>query len=300
MTSLAAPARDARFGLMVTILGTLMFVPDALIIRLVQANTMDIAIWRGLFAALATGVGIALFARDAIPTWAQLLSVPSLAFILLHGGGSVLYLAALGHTSVANTALLSATAPFLAALMSWIFLGERIARMTGLCIAVVFGGVAIIASGSLGGGTLFGDFLALLHALSSAGYYVLLRHISGRSQLVPATLGFVLTAVIAWPFAPHAAMNLQQIGLIGLSGGVILTIGAALLLIGPRYLPAPEVTMITMLEVVAAPVVVWAVIGENPGQRSVIGGAVIFAALLVHTLWRWHAGGTSGSIRISD
>lgn len=281
--------RDARYGLIVTVLGTLIFVPDALLIRLIHADLMDVAIWRGLFAALATTIGIGVFARDAIPTWRQLLSVPTLVFIVLHGGGSVLYLAALGHTSVANTALIAATAPFLAALMSWAFLGERITWLTGFCIAVVFAGVLVIASGSIGGGGLSGDILALLHAVSLAAYYVLLRYMGLRSQLVPATLGYVLTALIAWPLAPHAALSLHQIGLIGISGGVILTLGAALLLIGPRYLPAPEVTMITMLEVVASPVLVWVVIGENPGTRSVIGGAVIFAALVAHTIWRWRS-----------
>ena len=283
---------DARFGLIVTILGTLMFVPDALIIRLVRADTMDVAIWRGLFAALVTAIGIAIFARRSMPTRDEFFSLPTLIFILLHGGGSVLYLAALGHTSVANTALISATAPFLAALMSYVLLGERIALMTGLCIATVFAGVAIIASGSLGAGTLFGDGLALIHALSSAAYYVVLRHLGGRSQIVPAMLGFVVTALIAWPLAPHASLSWGQIGLIGVSGGVVLSLGSALLLIGPRYLPAPEVSMITMLEVVAAPVVVWAVLGEDPGSRSVIGGSVIFAALVAHTLWRWRSGGT--------
>jgi len=285
-----ASGENARFGLIVTILGTLMFVPDALIIRLMQANTLDVAIWRGLCAALVTTIGILIFARDAWPGWRVLISWPVLLFILLHGGGSVLYLAALGHTSVANTALLAATAPFLAALMSWALLGEKIGTVTAACIAVVFGGVAIIASGSLGGGTVFGDMLAFLHAVAAAAYYVVLRHIGKKSQLVPAVLGYCVTALLAWPLAPHEALTAYQMGLIAISGGVILTVGAALLLIGPRYLPAPEVTMITMLEVVAAPVVVWAVIGEYPGDRSVMGGAVIFAGLTVHTVWRWRRG----------
>ena len=198
---------SARFGLIVTVAGTLMFVPDALLIRLIHADTMDVAILRGLFAAVATAIGIALFARHTMPTRAELFSLPVLAFILLHGGGSVLYLAALGHTSVANTALIGATAPFLAALMSFFLLAERIPLVTGLCIATVFGGVAIIASGSLGGGTVWGDILAFAHALSAAAYYVVLRHLGPKSQIVPATLGFVMTAVIAWPFAPHTGAD---------------------------------------------------------------------------------------------
>ena len=278
-----------RFGLIVTTLGALTFVPDTLIIRVIDANMMDVAILRALFAFVVTVVGIALFARHTMPTWGQLFSVPTLIFIALHGTGTVLFLASLGMTSVANVLLISATAPFIAALMSFFVLGERIERMTMYGIIAVFAGVGIIASGSLSGGALMGNLLALVNAALSAAYYVVLRHTAARSQLVPSTIGFLVTAMVAWPFAPHLGFSMEQIALIGVSGGVILAGGCALLLIGPRYLPAPEVTMIVMLESVAAPVLVWLVLGENPGIRSVIGGCVIFAALVVHTVWRWNS-----------
>ncbi len=272
-----------------TTLGTLMFVPDTLILRLIDADMMDVAILRALFAFGATVIGIALFARHTMPTWAEFFSAPTLVFILLHGTGTVLFLTSLGLTSVANVLLISATAPFLAALMSWFVLGERIERMTAYGIVAVFAGVAIIASGSLGGGAMLGNLVALANAAMSAAYYVVLRHTAERSQLVPSTFGFLVTALVAWPFASHAGFSGAQMALIGLSGAVILAGGSALLLIGARYLPAPEVTMIIMLESVAAPVLVWLVLGENPGGRTMIGGGVIFAALVVHTLWRWRS-----------
>jgi drug/metabolite transporter (DMT)-like permease len=70
----------------------------------------------------------------------------------------------------------------------------------------------------------------------------------------------------------------------------VLSLGCALLIIGPRYLPAAEVTMITMLESVASPLLVWLVIGENPGGYTLVGGAVIFATLMAHAAWRWRRG----------
>ena len=285
----ASQSHGPRFGLIVTTLGTMMFVPDTLIIRLVDANMMDVAILRALFAFGATVIGIALFARHTMPTWGELLSAPTLGFIVLHGTGTVLFLAALGLTSVANVLLISATAPFLAALMSYFLLGERIERMTMYGIAAVFAGVGIIASGALGGGALIGNLLALANAAMSAAYYVVLRHTAARSQLVPSTFGFLVTVLVAWPFAAHGGFAVAQVALIGVSGAVILAGGSALLLIGARYLPAPEVTMIIMLESVAAPVLVWLVLGENPGGRTVLGGGVIFAALALHTLWRWRS-----------
>jgi drug/metabolite transporter (DMT)-like permease len=57
-------------------------------------------------------------------------------------------------------------------------------------------------------------------------------------------------------------------------------------MIGPRHLPAAEVSMITMLEIVASPLLVWAVLNEVPATLSLIGGGVILAALVTHGIWR--------------
>jgi drug/metabolite transporter (DMT)-like permease len=61
-------------------------------------------------------------------------------------------------------------------------------------------------------------------------------------------------------------------------------------MIGPRHLPAAEVSMITMLEIVASPLLVWAVVGEAPALLSLIGGGVILAALVTHGVWRLRQG----------
>jgi drug/metabolite transporter (DMT)-like permease len=202
----------------------------------------------------------------------------------LQGLGSVFFLGSLGQTSAANALLILATAPFLAALLSWLALGERIDRATILAIAAVFAGVAIIGSGSIGGGTLLGDGLALANAVTLAGYYVVLRKVPERNMIVPIALGYLVTSAIAWPLAPMEPLSLQQAGLIFLSGGVILAGGVALLMLGPRYLPAAEVSMITMLEIVVGPLLVWAVLGEEPPAESLIGGAVILAVITAHAV----------------
>lgn len=284
MTEMTLP--NPRLGLAFTLAGAALFVPDALLVRLIGADVMDIAVWRGLIGCAVTLAATALFAPQAIPSWRELVSWPSLFMILSQGLGSFLYLMALGHTSVANTMLLYASSPFIAALLAFLVLKERIARMTVLCMAAVFGGVLVIASGSLGGGGLFGDALALTNAAAAAGYYVILRRTSTHSLIVPAALGYLATALLAYPFAPHHSFDAGQMALVSLNGSVVLAAGCALQMIGPRHLPAAEVSMITMLEIVASPLLVWAVVGEAPAGASLIGGAVILAALVTHGVWR--------------
>ena len=277
---------NPRLGLAYTLAGAALFVPDALLVRLIGANVMDVAIWRGMIGGSVTLVGTVLFAPHLIPSWRVLLSWPSLLLILAQGLGSFLYLMALGQTSVANTMLLYASAPFLSALLAFVLLRERIAPMTMLCMLAVFTGVGVIASGSLGGGHLWGDFIAFLNAASAAAYYVILRKTGAQSLIVSAGLGYFATALLAYPFAPHASFDIGQIGLVTISGAVVLAGGCALQMIGSRHLPAAEVSMITMLEIVASPLLVWAVLSEAPAPLTLIGGGVILAALITHGVWR--------------
>ena len=277
---------NPRLGLAYTLVGAALFVPDALLVRMIGGDVMDVAVWRGMIAGTVTLAGTALFARHLIPSWRELLSWPSLLLIFAQGIGSFLYLMALGQTSVANTMLLYASSPFLSALLAFVVLKERIGRVTLLCMAAVFGGVVIIASGSLGGGHLWGDLIAFLNASSAAAYYVILRKTGAQSLIVSAALGFFATALLAYPFAPHHSFDATQISLVTINATIGLALGCALQMMGPRHLPAAEVSMITMLEIVASPLLVWAVLNEAPGTLTLIGGGVILAALITHGSWR--------------
>ena len=272
------------YGFAVTVLGVLFFFPDVLVVRLIETDTMTVAVWRGVAAFLSTAIALGLFGRQSLPNWRDLLRWPSLAMIFLQGIGSVFFLASLGQTSAANALLILATAPFIAALMSWAILRERIDTATWGAIVGVFGGVGIIAAGSLGGGHLSGDLFALANAVVIAAYYVVIRMAPSGNLMPSIALGYLLTSAIAYPFAPMAPLNFDQIALIFISGGVILAGGCALLQIGPRYLPAAEVSMITMLEIIAGPLLVWLFIGENPGTKTLIGGCVILIAITAHTM----------------
>ena len=274
------------YGLLVTFAGVAFFFPDALVVRMIGADAMTVAVWRGLAAASATLAFVAVFLPSAWPGFRALLTPAALAMMALQGSGSIFFLTSLQYTSVANSLLILATAPFLSAILSRIFLHETIDRATGLTILAVFGGVAVIAAGSLGGGTLLGDAMSLLNALTIAGYYVVLRKARAQNLIVAIACGYLVTALIALPLAPFEPLEPRQWGLLAVSGGIILAGGVGLLQIGPRYLPAAEVSRIAMLEIVMGPLLVWCVLGEYPGKATLWGGAAIITAILAHALWQ--------------
>jgi drug/metabolite transporter (DMT)-like permease len=285
MTSLARRNPQA-FGVLLTLCGVMIFVPDALVMRLIGGDMLALAFWRGL---LSGGIFLAanlILARETMPGKGQWFDRKGLLVIGLNALGILSWCSAMQHTSAANALLVLATAPFIAALLSWLVLRETIDRATALAIACVFCGVLVIASGSLGQGRLLGDGFALLNALAIAAYYVTLRSTGQRNMLPHLALGSILGGLLALPFAEFVPVTTTQAALIFLSGAVIVPGALGLLMLGPRYLPAAEVSMLTLLEVILGPLLVWLVIGENPGQMTLIGGAVIVVTVALHTLRR--------------
>jgi drug/metabolite transporter (DMT)-like permease len=285
MTPLAQRNPQA-FGILVTLCGVMIFVPDALIMRLIGGDMLALAFWRGVISGSIFLVLNQIFAPRSMPAKGEWFDRKGLLIIALNAGGVLSWCSAMQHTSAANALLVLAIAPFLAAILSFFLLKERIDRVTALAIALVFTGVLVLASGSLGQGRLLGDGFALMNAITIAAYYVTLRTTGRRNMLPHLALGSILGGLLAVPFADFEPVTTTQALLIFLSGAIILPGAAGLLMLGPRYLPAPEVSMITLLEVILGPLLVWAVIGENPGQMTLIGGAIIVITVALHALRR--------------
>ena len=285
MTPLAQRNPQA-FGVLVTLCGVMIFVPDALIMRLIGGDMLALAFWRGVISGSIFLVLNQIFAPRSMPAKGEWFDRKGLLIIALNAGGVLSWCSAMQHTSAANALLVLAIAPFLAAILSFFLLKERIDRVTALAIALVFTGVLVLASGSLGQGRLLGDGFALMNAITIAAYYVTLRTTGRRNMLPHLALGSILGGLLAVPFADFEPVTTTQALLIFLSGAIILPGAAGLLMLGPRYLPAPEVSMITLLEVILGPLLVWAVIGENPGQMTLIGGAIIVITVALHALRR--------------
>ncbi|XXK32624.1 DMT family transporter [Rhodobacteraceae bacterium nBUS_24] len=281
-----ATSHPHAFGMLVTALGVLVFVPDALLLRLIGGDMLAVSVWRGLLAGsvfLIWSYGISNAPR---PTLRESLSGLCLLVAVLEGASMTLFCASIGHTSVSNALFIFATAPFIAVGLSWVFLRELVPLQTLLAISVSMMGVIVIVSGSFSQASLIGDGLAFLNACTVAGFYVALRKIGPKNMLPSIGAGYVIGALCVMPFADFQTYTTAQVGYLLLNGAIMLPVAIGLLSIGPRYLPAAEVSMLTVLEVILAPSLVWFVLGENPGAQSLIGGAIIIGMIFAHTLWR--------------
>ena len=269
-------------GLLITGTGVLLLSPDTLFVRMIAIDPWSMIFWRGTSVGLALGAFLVLrHGREAalrfreIGTTGLLLAV-SLTF------ASVLFIVALAHTSVANTLIIVSAAPLFAAVISRIFRSDRVAPRSWAAILGVICGIAVIVSDSPGSGSLAGDLAALAAAFCIAASLTLLRRTRASGAIPALAISGILSALVSLPLAAPFALDAGQAGLMALLGLVVLPVSSCLIMLGPRYLPAPEVGLIMLLETVLGPFWVWLVLGEDPGTRALIGGALVVATLSAH------------------
>jgi drug/metabolite transporter (DMT)-like permease len=205
---------------------------------------------------------------------------------------STSFVVAVQYTTIANVLLLQSLAPFLAGIMGLIFMREHVERRTWIAMAFAIAGVAIMVSNTLGTASFTGTLFAMLIALGFGGATVVLRY-NRHVRMTPAAC---LATVIAMLFAivmgaaPGSA-SLQDVGLLALLGSGQLALGMILYTTGARLIPAAESALLANIEVVLGVVWVWIVFSENPGVRTLIGGSVILASLIGHSLVDLRRGG---------
>lgn len=204
---------------------------------------------------------------------------------LLYGINGLTFMLAVFNTTTANVVFILAFTSMFAAILSWIFLGERPANATLLTMAAMVGGVLLIVHDGLSSGNLFGDAMAACSALLLAASLTLSRRSGADMGFVPLVAA-VLSGIVGLFFLPAGGITIAEPVYILFNGLVLLPLAFWCLATGPRYLSAPEVGMFYLVETVLAPIWVWIVFAETPTTQTLIGGSILILALLAHSLWQ--------------
>lgn len=280
-------------GFLITLAGVLLISPDTLLIRLIDAGTFTQLFWRGLLSGIVVLAGFALLSGRKTPERLRGIGWSGLWMAVIFSTGTFCFIYSATHTLIANTLFIAATTPVFAALISVIFLRESVPARTWATIFVTLVGIAVIASGSIDasasetGGSIDGDLAALGAALALAASFAIARA-NRNASMVPATgLAGLLSAAVAASLAPTLVVPADDWLWMGLLGLVVAPGGFALLATGPRYLPAPDVSLLLLLEALIGPLLVWLVLAEFPGSRTLIGGAIVLTAMIVSNLVAW-------------
>ena len=263
---------------MLVIASAAVFSLSGVLTKMIASDAWTIACWRGLIG----GGLIALYAllrRDGG-------SRPKLGWkgwLLASVGSaaSIAFIAAFKLTYVANVAIIYATVPFAAAALERLLLGARVRQATMIAAAASFLGVAVMVAGGLGTGHLLGDGVALLMTIGNALYMVLIRAFHDSPVIWAGAASAFQLFVVGWLVTDPLAVSAGDALLLTLFGAAF-ALALILWTEGTRLVPAAESGLIGSAEVPLAVLFAWLIIAELPPQASLLGGAVVLAAVLGH------------------
>ncbi len=257
-----------------------------LIVRHVDADPWTIVFWRGAFASLTLllymawrdGRNMAALFRD--------LGWGGLGVAICFGAASTSFVIALQHTTVATILFLQSAAPLVAGVLAWLWLGERMTWVKAGAMLLALAGVGITISDQEASGDFVGIGLSLVIMIAFALATVLVRRFA-HVRMTPATcLSSLWLFAIGGTLGAPASVDGAELALLFLFGACQLGIGFILFTTGARLIPAGEAILLSLLESILAPlwVWVWPTLHEYPGDRALIGGALVIAAVIWNTI----------------
>ncbi|MEM7338521.1 MAG: DMT family transporter [Actinomycetota bacterium] len=274
-------------GLLLGSIGVAIIIPDATLIRLVDAPSTTTAVWRTGLAGIVLVIYLALRYRRGLPAAVRAMGPWGIAASAMAGAGTILFVLSIDSTAVANVVLLLALTPLWAALLTGVVLGQQIAARTWWAIPPALIGVfiAVVGPGGLEASSLRGgDLLAVLTSLILAGQLTVVR---ARSEvdMVPAVAVGNLAGCLTL-LAAGAAVTLEPGDLLPAAAiGLIVAPGAlAFMTAGARRLSSPEMSLLLLAETALSPLLAAAVVGEEVRAAAYVGGVIVIATLVAHTL----------------
>ncbi|MCP4329581.1 MAG: EamA family transporter [Alphaproteobacteria bacterium] len=280
--SAVPPLRGPHYALgvaMVAGAGTCFSFTGLAIRHLEVTDGWQILFYRSLASSAVVGLFLLVRNRGRVVESFRRIGPLGLVYALFVAIQFSFFVFAIINTTVANTVFIMSASPLFAALLGWALLRERVSPVTWVAIAAVLAGVALMIGGGIGGGTWFGDLIALGLPAAYAAMFLILRR-AGDTDLMPAAfLGGLLTAVFAAFMTQDFAVSGHDLVLLVLMGGLMVSGALILLTLGGRYVPVAEVALLVMTETVLSPLWVWLFLGETPHITSLIGGAIVLSAV---------------------
>ncbi len=283
-----------RRAVVLMILATLMWSIAGVVTRQLDAvRGFEATFWRSLFNALA--LIVALSAMRGAALWRTLLSarwtlwVSGLCWATMYTA----FMVALNLTTVANVLVTLASGPLITALFARIFLGHKLPARTWWAIAIASSGIAwMFGRDAAAGISPVGTLIALAVPVAAAINWTVLQFVAGgndedgeQTDMLPAVLiGAVLSGLATLPLAYPLQAPTHDIGWLALLGVVQLAVPCLLVVRLSRELPAAEIALLGLLEVVFGVTWAWLGAGEQPSIATAIGGALVIGGLLVNEI----------------
>ena len=256
-----------------------------LIVKSFEGATLwQILFWRSLFFILIVTIFLILSYKSKVLYAFKQSGLPGLIGGIILSSGFCGYVFAMYNTTVANTNFIIQTQILFLAIFGYIFLKEKISKVTLASIILAIAGVILMVGSSLSPGQMTGNLAAFIMPISFAILILIIRKYPHVDMIPLQLIAGIVAMIVGYLIAGKINISYHDIFLGFLAGFFQLGFGFIFITIGARKTPSAVVGIIMITEAVLGPLWAWMFVNENPPITVLIGGGVIIFAVLLQFL----------------
>ncbi len=206
------------------------------------------------------------------------------------GIAMISFIYSITNTSAAVTLLCLAAMPFITALLGFMFLKETISVNVWVSIAIATVGIIIMAIDNTSQNTILGLVFGILSSVGFAVFSTTLRWKKETPKFTTVAIAGLFCCIFSGIIILINDLTFLSTGknhALFATHGTLVCLGLILYSIGSKHIPAAELTLLSLTEVIGGIFWVWVPIlgiNEIPSQSTVIGGFFIFISIIYYSL----------------
>lgn len=271
-----------RKGLVYIAFTAFLWSSSGLFIKILTLNAYQISFYRSLIAA----VTLLIISYGKNRTVKFEFDKFTILASLFYAGILIFFVIANKLTTSANAIFLQFTAPIYLLFLEPFFLKTKFRRKDLITIIICISGMVLFFMGKLEIGNIYGNLIAIAAGICFAMFSLFVKWkktLGNENTIISNIYGNILVGIICFPLIFNdIAVSSTQLYVLLYMGVVQIGISYFIFNIGIKYVSATESMIIGMLEAIFNPIWVFFGVGEVPATTAVIGGIIIFAAILIH------------------
>ena len=252
-----------------------------LIVKSFEGATLwQILFWRSVFFSIVVVIFLLINYKKNFFNSIYKSGLPGFMGGLILSLGYCGYVFAMYNTTVANTNFIIQTQTIFLAIFGYIFLKEKVSKLTLVSIILAFSGIILMVGNSLSPGQMTGNIAAFIMPISFATLILIVRKNPGIDMVPMQLIAGIGAALIGFLLSQKILISTHDIFLGFVAGFFQVGLGFILITIGARSTPAALVGIIMLTEAVLGPLWAWIFINETPPIVVLFGGTIIISTVV--------------------
>ena len=245
------------------------------------ANLWQILFWRSIFFSIVVLVFLTISHKKNFFRSIYKVGLPGFLGGIVLSFGYAGYVFAMYNTTVANANFIIQTQTIFLAIFGYIFLKEKISKLTLASIFLAFFGIFLMLGSSLTPGQMIGNIAAFVMPISFAVLILTVRKYPNVDMIPLQLIAGIGAIIIGYLFSTKIIISSHDIFLGFVAGFFQVGLGFIFITIGAKTTPSALVGIIMLTEAVLGPLWAWLFISETPPLVVLVGGTIVLSAVLM-------------------